>query len=133
MKLFTSLPGSAVESLVQTMKQLEWKAGRVRRWAPIGTKVGVALVAVYTLLSVALFIAMKQTPMRFATVMSKLPMISMMVLPFETLWNIARAGDLKVGDPAPDFRLRAYQKSASVQLSGFRGDRPVVLIFGSYT
>jgi hypothetical protein len=80
-----------------------------------------------------LFIAMKQSPVRFAKVMSKLPRVSMMVLPFEPLWNIARAGHLKVGDLAPDFRLVTYQKSSWVQLSGFRGDRPVVLIFGSYT
>jgi len=55
------------------------------------------------------------------------------VLPFEPLWNIARAGVLKAGDPAPDFRLPTYDKSSLVQLSSFRGNRPVVLIFGSYT
>jgi hypothetical protein len=60
-------------------------------------------------------------------------MMSMMVFPFESLWNIARAGELKVGDRAPDFRLKRYENSAWVQLSSFRGDRPVVLIFGSYT
>ena len=91
------------------------------------------MLSVYATLSAILFIAMKQSPMRFAVVMSKLPRVSMTVLPFESLWNIARAGGLKVGDLAPDFRLRTYQKSAWVQLSGFRGDRPVVLIFGSYT
>ena len=40
---------------------------------------------------------------------------------------------LKAGDLAPDFRLPTYDKSSLVQLSKFRGDRPVVLIFGSYT
>ena len=65
--------------------------------------------------------------------MAKLPVISMLVLPFEPLWNIARRGELRVGDLAPDFRLQSYQKSSWVQLSSFRGDRPVVLIFGSYT
>ena len=52
---------------------------------------------------------------------------------FESLWNMARAGDLKVGDRAPDFRLQTYDKSTWVQLSSFHGDRPVALIFGSYT
>jgi hypothetical protein len=107
------------------MKSKNW-----RKWLKVGV---VGLVTVYAALSVALFIAMKQPPMRFATVMSKLPMASMMVLPFEPLWNLARAGDLKVGDLAPDFRLRTYGQSSWVQLSDFRGDRPVVLIFGSYT
>jgi hypothetical protein len=104
-----------------------WKQ---RRWITVGLA---TLTLIYSLLSAALFVAMKQAPLRFATVMSKLPMVSMIILPFEPLWNIARAGDLKIGDPAPDFRLKTYEKSSWVRLSDFRGDRPVVLIFGSYT
>ena len=101
-----------------------------RRW---WLKVGTWSVLIYSVLTCLLFVAMKQSPMRFATVMAKLPEISMMVLPFEPLWNIARRGELRVGDLAPDFRLQSYQKSSWVQLSSFQGDRPVVLIFGSYT
>jgi hypothetical protein len=115
------------------MELSHWRGERAkawRKWLSVGV---VASLIVYATLSATLFLAMNQTPMRFAKVMSKLPMVSMMVLPFESLWNLARAGDLKVGDLAPDFRLRTYQKSSWVQLSGFRGDRPVVLIFGSYT
>ncbi|HVN78967.1 MAG TPA: hypothetical protein VMW38_08215 [Terriglobia bacterium] len=100
-----------------------------RRW----WRIGGAVALVYVVLSCALFVAMKKPPLQFAAVMSRIPMISMMVFPFESLWNIARAGDLKVGDPAPDFRLKRYDDSTWVQLSSFRGDRPVVLIFGSYT
>ena len=92
-----------------------------------------AMVIVYAIFSAGVFVAMKQTPTQFGNVMSKLPMVSMIVLPFEPLWNIARVGVLKAGDPAPDFRLQTYDKSSLVQLSSFRGDRPVVLIFGSYT
>jgi hypothetical protein len=92
-----------------------------------------SIAIVYMIACAALFIAMKQQPMRFARVMSKLPTASMLVLPFESLWTLARAGDLKAGDLAPDFRLRTYDKSSWVQLSSFRGDRPVVLVFGSYT
>jgi len=115
------------------MRMSHWVGERTknwRKWLRVGV---VAILIVHATLSATLFIAMKQTPMRFATVMSKLPMVSMMVLPFESLWTIARAGDLRIGDLAPDFRLRTYEKSSWVQLSGFRGDRPVVLIFGSYT
>jgi hypothetical protein len=40
---------------------------------------------------------------------------------------------LKVGDPAPDFTLPDPTGKKEVTLSGFRGKRPVVLIFASYT
>ena len=37
------------------------------------------------------------------------------------------------GDVPPDFDLRRMGSDARVRLSGFKGLRPVVLIFGSYT
>ena len=40
---------------------------------------------------------------------------------------------LKVGDPAPDFTLKTPDGKQEVALSGFKGRRPVVLIFASYT
>ncbi len=40
---------------------------------------------------------------------------------------------LAVGDLAPDFRLKTKDGKHEVRLSGFRGKKPVVLIFGSYT
>ena len=52
---------------------------------------------------------------------------------FGTLWLFARSGRLEVGKMAPDFRLPALDKTSYVQLSSFRGDKPVVLVFGSYT
>ena len=39
----------------------------------------------------------------------------------------------KVGDIAPDFELCDVNGDAPVSLSTFRGQKPVVLIFGSYT
>ncbi len=39
----------------------------------------------------------------------------------------------KVGDVAPDFELRDVNGEETVRLSDFRGRKPVVLIFGSYT
>ena len=38
-----------------------------------------------------------------------------------------------VGDPAPDFELRTQDGKQVVRLSEFRGHKPVVLIFGSFT
>ena len=40
---------------------------------------------------------------------------------------------LKVGDPAPDFKLKTKEGKREVALSSFKGQRPVVLVFGSYT
>lgn len=40
---------------------------------------------------------------------------------------------LKEGDVAPDFSLPRVRGKGEVKLSSFRGKRPVVLIFGSYT
>ncbi len=39
----------------------------------------------------------------------------------------------KAGDIAPDFELRDVNGENSVRLSDFRGQKPVALIFGSYT
>jgi peroxiredoxin len=39
----------------------------------------------------------------------------------------------KAGGLAPDFELKSANDESSVRLSSFKGKRPVVLIFGSYT
>jgi hypothetical protein len=39
----------------------------------------------------------------------------------------------KVGEEAPDFTLKTLDGEGEVTLSSFRGKKPVVLIFGSYT
>ena len=39
----------------------------------------------------------------------------------------------KAGDIAPDFTLSDVSGERSVTLSNFRGDKPVALIFGSFT
>jgi len=39
----------------------------------------------------------------------------------------------KVGEMAPDFELSDYTGSKMVRLSDFRGEKPVVLLFGSFT
>lgn len=95
-----------------------------------------AVIALVWLLACGgLYRIMRQPPETFARFMAKIPgPVAFLVLPFETLWTHARAGDLQVGDPAPDFSLMRLDKSASVQLSTLTAQgRPVVLIFGSYT
>ncbi|MFN7973558.1 MAG: hypothetical protein U0166_14610 [Acidobacteriota bacterium] len=100
------------------------------RWA-LFTLAGLALV--WAVLTEGLYRAMCQPPERFAQIMKHVPLPMMMVLPFQTLWNRARGGALSVGDAAPDFDLETSDKTARVRLSSFRGEKPVVLVFGSYT
>lgn len=87
-------------------------------------------------LTAALFAIMWLPPSEFARLVGRVPRFAMpvmAVLPFEPLWNFARRGPLREGDPAPDFELERHDKSGRVQLSAHFGDRPVVLVFGSYT
>ena len=39
----------------------------------------------------------------------------------------------KAGEPAPDFELCDSNGQNPVRLSDFRGQKPVALLFGSYT
>ena len=45
----------------------------------------------------------------------------------------APEGGPNVGDLAPDFTLKTLDGTAEVQLSSYRGECPVALVFGSYT
>lgn len=78
-------------------------------------------------------LAVMHYPALFGKVMEKIPGPAMLVVPFRPLWFVARAGRVKVGEMAPDFSLSTADKKSRVQLSSFRGQKPVVLIFGSYT
>ena len=42
-------------------------------------------------------------------------------------------GALKVGDEAPTFKLKSLDGESETDLAEFKGEKPVVLIFGSYT
>lgn len=105
--------------------RLVWKA-RIARVA------GLVLV-LYSLVLAGFYYAMKQPPETFARVMMHVGPTPFLLFPFETMWKHARSGSLRYGDMAPNFRLPLLGGSGSVELSSLRGDRPVVLIFGSYT
>ena len=94
----------------------------------LGTTVGL-----YAISTSLLYLAMLQPPDSFGAIMAKVPPISMMILPFQPLWMSARGGHLKVGDAAPDFELPLLGESRKVKLSNEYRERPVVLVFGSYT
>ena len=89
-------------------------------------------VLVYVLMLAALLGVMRQ-PVLFGQVMSKVPGPLFTIIPLKPLWSLARAGHLQVGDQAPEFSLPTVDRKTRVRLSSFRGHKPVVLIFGSYT
>jgi hypothetical protein len=93
------------------------------------------LATLWVICCVGLYSVMRGSPERFGRVMANIPgPVPFLILPFETLWMRARAGTLQVGSSAPDFSLTKLDKSATLQLSALTAqNRPVVLVFGSYT
>lgn len=104
----------------------------MRGWKVAGIVLA-CLIVLYGAATVGLYAIMRLPPDRFGAAMSHVPMPAMMILPFRPLWMSARAGHLSVGDQAPDFALSTVDHSRTVQLSDEYRERPVVLIFGSYT
>ncbi len=94
----------------------------------------IGLVLAYVLLSGAVALAMLQTPERFGQIMKRVPAPFVWgVLPGRSLWLWARHGALAEGDTAPEFTLATHDHQGRVALSSFKGHRPVVLVFGSYS
>jgi hypothetical protein len=101
------------------------------KWA---VRVVATLAAVYVLFGGVVLAAMLQPPVRFGQFMRHMPMVLVWgALPAERMWLWARNGSLRLGDPAPDFTLPTYDHQSRITLSSFRGQKPVVLVFGSYT
>src|ERR1700757_4784498 len=96
-------------------------------------KVALTFVGLYAVLTLLLFGVMLQSPDRFAATMKHVPWPFFAALPFKPLWQVARAGHVSVGDMAPDFSLESPDHKSSFRLTSLRGERPVVLVFGSYT
>jgi hypothetical protein len=95
---------------------------------------GVAVVVVmYAVFFSAMLLAMTRPPDQFGQVMRHVPMPLMRALPFPPMWLWARRGMLSAGDRAPDFTLSTADHTGTVTLSSHRGQRPAVLVFGSYT
>ncbi len=92
-----------------------------------------AFLALYAVITGILFVLMLQSPDVFAGTMRYVPWPAFVVLPFKPWWMVARKGHLSVGDMAPDFSLKSPDQQSTFQLSSMRGQKPVVLVFGSYT
>jgi hypothetical protein len=99
---------------------------RLRRW-------GLLLLALYAVFLAGMFWVMSRPPERFGAIMRHFPMPLLLVVPFETMWNVTRGGALHTGEMAPDFTLPTADRKSDVHLSSLRGRLPVVLVFGSYT
>ena len=83
---------------------------------------------------VVIYKQMCKPPEQFGNFMKRIPApVAFLAFPFESMWMRARAGSLNVGDKAPDFSLTKVDKSATVQLAALNQQKPVVLVFGSYT
>jgi hypothetical protein len=103
------------------------------KWKKLLFQIGGPLVALYFAVLGFFDYSMHQPPETFSRVMMHVGPVPFLLFPFETMWKSARAGHLKIGDQPPDFTLPLLDHSGSVTLSSFRGRKPVVLIFGSYT
>jgi hypothetical protein len=106
---------------------------RVISVAKKALKITGVFIALYLVITATLFAIMLQSPDKFAGTMKYVPWPAFVVLPFKPLWNVARKGQLAVGDMAPDFSLESADHKSTFQLSSMRGQKPVVLVFGSYT
>ena len=92
------------------------------------------IAAVYLAAAGGIVWAMLQPPERFGQIMMHLPMpVVWGAFPAPRMWGWARRGPLQEGDHAPDFTLATLDHSERITLSSPRGNRPVVLVFGSYT
>jgi hypothetical protein len=103
-------------------------------------KILISIAATYGAILVALYVIISLPPGRFANIIASIPSsetpggpLFEYVLPLEPIFKSARAGKLRVGDAAPSFNLKLVHGDERVQLDSFRGVKPVVLIFGSYT
>jgi hypothetical protein len=96
-------------------------------------KILAGVATVYLVCTAALYFAMNRPPEKFGAIMARAPMIAMIVLPFEPLWMHARRGSLDVGDDAPEISLPRVDGGGVATLSSEWRERPVALVFGSYT
>jgi hypothetical protein len=111
---------------------------RRNSWRKRSLAIGIPVAVLYCLTLAGFDYAMHQPPETFSRVMMHAGPAPFLLFPFETMWKSARSGSLRPGDTAPDFTLPLLNQAVpneagSVTLSSFRGRKPVVLIFGSYT
>ncbi len=90
------------------------------------------IAAVYVMLLACVMVYLR-TPEGIEKLMANVPRGVVQGFPWRRIYLLAREGSLQVGDPAPDFHLEQRGKSPEVRLSSFENQKPVVLVFGSFT
>ncbi len=106
------------------------KKRRLRRW--LLPSAGVLLAAWVGFIAYTNW-AMHQPPEVFGHVMAQMPMPAYFLFPFETMWSRARAGHVNIGDSAPSLTVKRLEEKTPVELGSLWAEKPVVLVFGSYT
>jgi hypothetical protein len=96
-------------------------------------KIITSVAVMYVLITGAFFVVMSQSPEKIAKTMMHVPWAAFRVLPLRTVWLSARSGSVRQGEMAPDFSLESVDHQSHFQLSSLRGQKPLVLVFGSYT
>jgi hypothetical protein len=96
-------------------------------------RIAAGVLLVYFSLLAGFAYAMRLPPQIFSRLMMHVGPVPFLLFPFETMWKNARQGHVQIGETAPDFTLPLLDHSNQVTLSSFRGVKPVVLVFGSYT
>jgi AhpC/TSA family len=96
-------------------------------------RIAAGVLLVYFSLLAGFAYAMRLPPQTFSRLMMHVGPVPFLLFPFETMWKNARQGHVQIGETAPDFTLPLLDHSNQVTLSSFRGVKPVVLVFGSYT
>ncbi len=104
-----------------------------RRWRKWMLPAGVVLFVAWIGFLARINWAMRQAPEVFGHFMARLPMPAYFVIPFETMWSRARAGHVNPGDGAPSFTVSKLEDKTPVELGSLWNEKPVVLVFGSYT
>jgi len=118
------------EPTTTTVAPAPKKKRRLRRW--LLPAAGVLFVAWIGFLAYINW-AMRQSPEVFGHVMARMPMPAYFVIPFETMWSRARAGHVNVGDAAPSLEVKRLEDKTPVELGSLWNEKPVVLVFGSYS
>src|SRR5438094_10417339 len=79
-------------------------------------RLGAALAVTYLVFIAFIWWSINQPPETFGRVMSRMPGVAYVLLPFETMWTRARGGQLQDGQDEPDFPLTKLDKSGNVPL-----------------
>lgn len=99
-------------------------------------KIAGVLAGVYVAFWLVVLVLAYRSPGSMARLIARIPGSETpgpILMPLQAIMFTARSGPLRVGMEAPDFELETADHRESVRLSSFRGSRPVVLVFGSYT